>query len=116
TAEGRTEHLVSGTTVGPVVHEGMNHADDRETRPRGGVGNRRPATFGVPAQDLAGEAQASHGVRARGELHAPGRHVEDVRSACGVEHVRPIEETRERPAVLAVADEAEAAGWGDVAC
>jgi hypothetical protein len=78
TAEGRTEHLVSGTTVGPVVHEGMNHADDRETRPRGGVGDRRPATFGVPAQDLVGEAQASHGVRPRGELHAPGCHVEDA--------------------------------------
>ena len=49
-------------------------------------------------------------------VNASGRHVEDVGSACGVEHVRPIEETRERLAVLAVADEAEAAGWGDVAC
>jgi hypothetical protein len=46
----------------------------------------------------------------------PGRHVEDVRSACRVEHVRPIEETRERLAVLTVADEAEAAGCGNVAC
>jgi hypothetical protein len=46
----------------------------------------------------------------------PGRHVEDVRSACRVEHVRPIEETRERLAVPAVADEAEAAGCGNVAC
>jgi len=47
---------------------------------------------------------------------APGRHVEDVRSACAVEHIGPIEETRERLAIPAVADEAEAAGWGDVAC
>src|SRR4030081_1411736 len=29
------------------------------------------ATIAVPAQDLVGEAQASHAVRARGELHAP---------------------------------------------
>ena len=42
--------------------------------------------------------------------------MEDVRSARGVEHVRPIEKTRERLAILAVANEAEAAGWGDVAC
>ena len=68
----------------------------------GGVGNRRPATLGVPAQDLAGEAQASHRVGARGEFYARGRHMEDVRSAGGVEHVRPIEEARERLAVLAV--------------
>jgi hypothetical protein len=82
----------------------------------GGVGNRRPATVAVPAQDLAGEAQASQGVRARGEIYAPGRHVEDVRSACGVEHVHAIEEMGERLAIRAIADEAEAAGWGDVAC
>src|SRR5262249_8093158 len=35
-------------------------------------------------------------------------HLEDVGSARCVEHVRPLEETRERLAVLAVADEAEA--------
>jgi hypothetical protein len=94
----------------------MNHADDREVRPGGGVGNRGPATIGVPAQNFVGEAQAPHGVRARDERHAPGRHLEDVRSAGRIEHVRPLEETRERLAVLAVADEAEAGGWGDVAC
>jgi hypothetical protein len=83
--------------------------------PAGGIGNRRPATIGVPAQDLVGEAQTPHGVRARGELHAPGRHLEDVRSAGRVEHVRPLKKTRERLAVLAVADEAEAGGWRNVA-
>src|SRR6516165_6150047 len=93
----------------------MNYADDREARPGGGVRNRGPATIAVPAQNLVGEAQAPHDVRARGELHAPGRHLEDVRSAGRVEHVRPLEETRERLAVLAVADEAEAGGRGDVA-
>jgi hypothetical protein len=79
---------------------------------------RRVTTHWLYSELLARayEAQASHGVRARGELHAPGRHLEDVRSACRVEHVRPIEKTRERLAVLAVADEAEAGGWGDVAC
>src|SRR5262249_10476663 len=41
--------------------------------------------------------------------------LEDVRSARGVEHVRPLQEPRERLAVLTVADEAEAAGRRDVA-
>src|SRR6516162_226249 len=113
-AERRTQHLIPGTTVGLVIHEGMNYADDREARPGGGVRNRGPATIAVPAQNLVGEAQTPHGVRAGGELHAPGRHLEDVRSAGRVEHVGPLEETRERLAVLAVADDAEAGGRGDV--
>jgi hypothetical protein len=46
----------------------------------------------------------------------PQRHLEDVGSAGRVEHVRPLEETRERLAILAVADEAEAGGRRDVAC
>ena len=70
-------------------------------------------SIGVPA---LWRGAGTHGVRARGELHAPGRHLEDVRSAGRVEHVRPLKETRERLAVLAVADEAEAAGRGNVAC
>jgi hypothetical protein len=73
------------TTVGLVVHEGMNHADDWEARPSGGVGNRGPAAIGVPAQDPLGEAQTPQGVRAHGELHMPGRRLEDVGSAGRVE-------------------------------
>ena len=92
----------------------MNHADDREVRAGGGVGNRGPATIRVPAQNLVGKAQAPHGVRARCQPHAPWRHLEDVRSTGRVEHVRPLEETRERLAVLAVADEAEAGGRGNI--
>jgi hypothetical protein len=88
----------------------MNHADDREVRPDGGVDNRGLATIGVSAQDLVGEAQAPHGVRARGQLHAPRRHLEDVRSAGRIENVRSFEEARERLAVLAVADDGEAGG------
>src|SRR5262249_15077486 len=81
-AERRAEHLVPGTTVGPVHHERMNHGDDREARAGGGVANRGPATIGVPAEDaLVGEAQAPNGVRTHGEFHAPGRHLEDVCSA-----------------------------------
>jgi hypothetical protein len=86
-----------------------------EAGPRWSVGNRRPATLGVPAQQLAGEAQASERVRSRGELHARGGHVEDVGPAGAVEHISPTEETRERLAIPAVADEAEARGWRDVA-
>jgi hypothetical protein len=55
------------------------------------------------------------GVRARGELHAPGRHLKDVRPAGRVEHVWTLKETRERLAVITVADEAEAGGRWDVA-
>jgi hypothetical protein len=34
------------------------------------------------------EPQALQSVRASGEFHACARHVEDIRSACGVQHVR----------------------------
>src|SRR5207244_3557762 len=73
------------------------------------------AAIGVPAEDLAGEAQATHRVRAGGQRHAARWHLEDVRGACCVEHVRPLEEARESLAVLAVADEAEAGRRGNVA-
>jgi hypothetical protein len=36
-AERRAEYRVPRAVVGLVVHEGMNHADDREARPGGGV-------------------------------------------------------------------------------
>ena len=71
-------------------------------------------TIGVPAQDLVGEAQAPQRVRARGELHAPGRHLKNIRSTCRVEHVLAFEEMRERLAVVAVAYEAEAGGRRDI--
>src|SRR5262249_1123133 len=63
---------------------------------------------GVPADDLAGEAQAAQRLRARGELHLRRRHLEDVGAAGRVENVRPLEEARERLAVLAVAEEPKA--------
>src|SRR5262252_2144125 len=85
----------------------MNEADNRKAR-AGSIADRGPATISVPAKDLVGEAQAAHRVHARGKLHATRRHLEDLGSACCVEHVRPLEEARERLAVLAVADEAEA--------
>src|SRR5262249_60035622 len=85
----------------------MNEADNREAR-AGSVADWGPATISVPAEDLAGQAQAAHGVGARGKLHAARWHLEDVGSARCVEHVRPFEETRERLAVLAIADKTEA--------
>ncbi len=42
--------------------------------------------------------------------------MEDVFSACRIEHVQPLEETRERLAVLAVADETEARGRRNFLC
>src|SRR5271169_6164171 len=86
---------------------------DQEAWSGGRVGSRGAATFGVPAQNLVGEARAPHGVRSRGDLHPPGRHLENVPSAGLVEHVRPLEEACKRLAVLAVADEAEASRRGD---
>jgi len=65
----------------------------------------------VPAVDSpVAEAQASHGVHAGGEVHAPWRHLEDVRAAGCVEHVRPLEEARECLAILAVAEDSAAGG------
>jgi len=83
----RAEHLVAGPTMGIMVHERMDDADDRETR-AGRVTDRGLATIGVPAEDLIGEHQAAHGVRACGQFHAAGGHLEDVCSACCIEHVR----------------------------
>ncbi len=114
TAQGWAERLISGTTVNLVAHERMNQTDNWEARANS-VANRGPATIGVPAEDLAGEAQAAHSVRAPGKLHAAGWHLENVCSARYVEHVRPLEEARERLTVLAVADEAEASGRRNLA-
>jgi hypothetical protein len=77
------------------------------------IGVRQQSAY--QRKTLVGEAQAAHGIRACDELHPGGRHLEDVRSAGRVEHVRPLEETRECLAVPAIADEAEAARLGDVA-
>jgi len=85
----------------------MNEADNGEAR-AGSVADWGPATISVPAEDLAGEVQAAHSVRARGKLHAARWHMEDVCSARCIEHVRPLEEVRKRLAVLAVADETKA--------
>jgi hypothetical protein len=85
----------------------MNEADNRETR-ASSVADRGPATIRVPTDDPAGEAQAAHSVRARDKLYAARWHLEDVFSAGCVEHVLPVEEARERLAVPAAADEAEA--------
>jgi hypothetical protein len=92
-AERRAEHLAAAPAIALMVNEG-NH---REARAGGGVGDRRPATIGVPAQDLGfvTQTQASYGVDARGDLHAARRHLKDVRSARGVEHVPPLEQARE---------------------
>src|SRR5262245_34342845 len=85
----------------------MNEADNRETR-AGSVADWGPATIGVPAEDSAGEVQAAHGIRARGQLHAARWHVDDFCPACCIEDIRPFQEARKRLAVLAVADETEA--------
>jgi hypothetical protein len=50
----------------------------------------------------------AHSVRARGKPHAARWHLENVCSAGCIERIRPLKESRERLAVLAVADEAEA--------
>jgi hypothetical protein len=87
----------------------------RDTRARSGIRNRGPATIGVPAENFVRELEASHGVGAYGQLHAAGRHLHDVRAAGCVEHVRAVEEARKALTVLAVADEAEAAGGREFA-
>jgi hypothetical protein len=91
----------------------VDQPDNREAN--GGVGDRRPAAMGVPAQDLGRETYAAHGIRAGGEGHARRRHVDDVGAAAVIEHVRPLEKARERLAVCAVVDEAKAGVRRDLA-
>lgn len=84
---GGTEQFVARMADRLAIHEYMTHPDDREAR--GGTGNRGPATDGVPTEDaLVGKAHAPQDVRTRGELHAPGWHLEHVRST-GFGRVRP---------------------------
>jgi hypothetical protein len=87
-AKRRAERLISGTAISIVVYERMNEADNWEAR-AGSVADRGPATISVPAEDLTGEAQAAHSVRARGKLHAACWHVQYIRSTRRIEHVRP---------------------------
>jgi len=89
-----------------MAHEGMYEADNGEAR-TSSIADRCPATIRVPAEDLAGDVQAANSVCACGELHAARWHLEDVCSAGSVEHIRALEETRERLAILTIADKAE---------
>src|SRR5262245_55293724 len=95
--------------VSLMVHERMDEANNWKAR-AGSIANRGPTTIGAPAEDLAGETQATHCVHSGGKLHATRWHLENVCSACSVEHVRPLQEARERLAILAIANEAEASG------
>lgn len=114
-AQRRAQRFVAGMAAGFAVHERMNESDDGEARTGGGIGDRRTATIGVPAQDLAGEPDTTQGVGTRGQGHPARRHLEDVGAAGDIEHIRPIEKPRERLTVRAVADEAEAGGRRNLA-
>jgi hypothetical protein len=103
-AKGRAEQLFPGAAAG--IHERMNESDDRKAR-TGSVADRGVATIRVPTEDLAGELQATHRLRACCQLHAACWHMEDIRPARRIEHVRSFEEARKRLAVLAIADETE---------
>jgi hypothetical protein len=96
--------------IGLKAHERVNHSHEREAR-ASSVADRGLTTIGVPAEDLAGQLQATHSVGARRKPHTARWHLENVGSASCVEYVRPIEEARERLTVLTVADEAEPRGW-----
>ena len=109
-AKGHAERLIPRADISFVIHERMNEANNRESR-TGSVRHWGPATISVPAEDPAGEVEAAHGLRAGGKLHAARWHMEDICSACCIEHVRPLEEARKRLAVQAVAEEAEAGIW-----
>jgi hypothetical protein len=106
-AKGRAERLIPGTAVSIKAHERMNEADNREAR-TGRVADWGAATISIPTEDPAGEMQAAYRVRACCKLHAARRHMENIRAACCIEHVRSFEETRKGLAVPAVADETEA--------
>ncbi len=114
-ARRRPEYLVARTRSCFVIHEGMDHSDDREARRRRRVRDRRPAAVDVPAKHLWREPHAPKRVQTLFEPHAPGWHLVDVCATCCVEHVGPLEEARERAAVLAIANKAEPIGRRHVA-
>jgi hypothetical protein len=105
-AKRRAEQLIPGAAAGIQAHERMNESDDREAR-TGSIADGGPATIRVPSEDLAGELQAAHRVRACCQLHTARRHVEDIRSSRCIEHVRSFEEARKCLAVAAVTNETE---------
>ena len=118
TAAGQECHknLIPGRALSLDVYKGMDQAEKRDARARSGIRNRAPATIGVPAENFVREAGGFALRRSRGQLHAAGRHLHDVRAAGCVEHVRAVEEARKTLTILAVADEAEAAGGRKLAC
>ena len=94
-----------------VIHKRMDKTDERKAW-ADGIADRGAATIGIPAKDAVGrEAHATHCVSTGSELYAANWHLEDVCSARFVEHVRSFQKTRERLAILAVADQAQACGW-----
>ena len=99
---------LAGATNGVAVDERMNEGNDRKTRIGSGVGDRGFATVGVPAEHLVGKTDAAQGVHAHSQRHAARRHLKDVRAARCIEYVLPFEDSCERLAVRAVANETEA--------
>jgi hypothetical protein len=77
------------------------------------IGVRQQSAY--QRRTLAEKLMQRTGIRAGGEGHARGRHMDDVGAASVVEHVRPLEKARERLAVCAVADEAKAGVRGNLA-
>jgi hypothetical protein len=85
----------------------MDQADNGKARARS-VANRSPATFRVPAKNLAGDMQAANRVRARSKFHAACWHLEDVCATRCIEYVWPLKKVRERLAIPAVTDKMKA--------
>ncbi len=103
------------TALGLVAHEGMNETKNREASVAAvlAIGVRQQSayqrkTLPKKRRHRTASAPAVSFTTAR-------RHLENVRAAGGVEHVRPLEEARERLTVLAVADEPEAGGRRNLA-
>jgi hypothetical protein len=87
----------------------MNESGERDARGESRIGDRGPATIGVPAENFIRKVKASYSIDTGGQLHAAGRHLHNVRAAGRVEHIRAVEEAREGLTVLAVTDEAKGA-------
>jgi len=109
-------------TVWAPIPADITQVKDRVSQQNAGYRNWTPfpsGAHGVPStsQSMTGPARATTSRISwmRGVRRRRATDLEDVRSAGGVEHVRPLQEIRERLAVLTVADEPEAAGRRDVA-
>jgi hypothetical protein len=98
-----------------MVHEGTDETNNRKARPSG-VSDRGPTTTAVPTENGARDVYAAHCVDPSDKFYATRRHLKDVRSTSGVEHIWSSKKAREGLTVPAIADATKAGTRRDLLC